>query len=394
MARVLIVLGILVALAAVQWFRPLPAASAQAALPSTFQVPGAAPRIPWPTAGQAALAVQGVGLIGTAGPQTPQPIASLAKIMTAFLVLKHHPLGPGQNGPMIAITPADVARYQQDKAGGQSVTKVAVGESLTERQALEALLLPSGNNIAWLLSRWVAGSQAAFVQDMNAEARQLGMRHTHYTDASGVKASTISTAKDQVTIAEAAMALPTFRHLVALPQVTLPVAGTVYNVNYFLGQDGIMGVKTGSTGQAGGCYVFSAYRTARGHRVLVIGAVLGQGGLQPLFTALRAGRGLLNAAGTFLTTDRVVVKGQPVATVNAPWPESMAVRAQKTITIVGWPGLRGHFRFHADRLGPSVKAGTLVGQLMVQWGQRQTQMALKAPKTLPAPSIRWRLTRL
>lgn len=394
MSRGLLVLLILAALVAVQLFRPVPYVSAATALPTTFRVPGSAPNIPWPSAGEAALAVQGVGLIGQSGSQTPRPIASLAKIMTAFLVLQKHPLSPGQNGPSITITAADVARYQQDYNGGQSVSLVAAGEVLTERQALEALLLPSANNIAWVLSRWIAGSQSAFVQEMNAEARKLGMKHTHYTDASGVRASTVSTARDQLTIAEAAMAIPTFRHIVSMPQATIPVAGTVYNVNYFLGKSGIIGVKTGSTGHAGGCYVFAAYRTVGNQKVLVIGSVLGQGGVQPLFTALRAGRALLNAAGSLLTTDRVLVKGQPAATIRAAWTGPMTVTTSKTVTFIGWPGMTGHIHFVAQPMGHAVKAGNTVGELIVTLGQQQSQDQLRAPKTLAPPSAKWRLTRL
>ena len=74
---------------------------------------------------------------------------------------------------MIAVAAADAAVYAGDQRQGQSVVKVAAGEKLTERQALEAMLIPSGNNIASLLARWDAGSEAAFAAKMNTRARQL-----------------------------------------------------------------------------------------------------------------------------------------------------------------------------------------------------------------------------
>jgi D-alanyl-D-alanine carboxypeptidase (penicillin-binding protein 5/6) len=98
----------------------------------------------------------------------PVPIASLAKIMTAYVVLRDRPLIAGGQGPAIAVQPADVAAYARDSMQGQSVVRVVAGEKLTERQALEAMLIPSGNNIADLLARWDAGSQAAFAAKMNA----------------------------------------------------------------------------------------------------------------------------------------------------------------------------------------------------------------------------------
>ena len=75
--------------------------------------------------------------------------------------------------------------------------RVRAGEKLTERQALEAMLIPSGNNIAWMLARWDAGSDGAFVATMNARARSLGLRQTRYADASGADPATVSTAADQ-----------------------------------------------------------------------------------------------------------------------------------------------------------------------------------------------------
>ena len=117
---------------------------------------------------------------------------------------------------------------------------------MTERQALQALLLPSANNIAAVLARWDAGSADRFVARMNATARSLGMTHTRYTDPSGYDDATVSTAADQVRIVDRAMRLPVFASIVATPSATLPVAGTVHNTNTLLGHDGFVGVKTGS----------------------------------------------------------------------------------------------------------------------------------------------------
>ena len=116
---------------------------------------------------------------------------------------------------------------------------IAAGEQLTERQALQALLLPSANNIAAVLARWDAGSADRFVARMNATARSLGMTHTRYTDPSGYDDATVSTAADQVRIVDRAMRLPVFASIVAIPSATLPVAGTVHNTNTLLGRTGL-----------------------------------------------------------------------------------------------------------------------------------------------------------
>ena len=110
---------------------------------------------------------------------------------------------------------------------------------------------------------------------MNARARSLELRRTRYTDASGTDPATVSTASDQFRLTLRALQIPAFRQIVAMPQVTLPVAGVAYNVNAGLGHDGIVGVKTGSTSAAGGCLAFAAIRTVAGGQVTIVGIVLG-----------------------------------------------------------------------------------------------------------------------
>jgi D-alanyl-D-alanine carboxypeptidase (penicillin-binding protein 5/6) len=165
---------------------------------------------------------------------------------------------------------------------------IAAGEQLTELQALQALLLPSANNIAAVLARWDAGSAERFVARMNATARSLGMTHTRYTDPSGYDDATVSTAADQVRIVDRAMRLPVFASIVATPSATLPVAGTVHNTNTLLGRNGFVGVKTGSTAAAGGCFAFRANRWIDGKRTTITGVVLGQPGLGAAFATAAA----------------------------------------------------------------------------------------------------------
>jgi D-alanyl-D-alanine carboxypeptidase (penicillin-binding protein 5/6) len=230
----------------------------------------------WPPEGEAAVAVEGIGSLGASGGASPVPIASLAKVMTAYLVLKDHPLDPGENGFELEVSSADVEETQQRVDLGQSVVAVEAGEVLSERQALVALLLPSANNVAALLAVHEAGSVDAFVAEMNEATAELGMRSTRYTDPSGFEDTTVSTAADQIRLARAAMADPTFARIVALPSAWLPVAGEVANYNELVGHEGFVGIKTGSDQAAGGCLLF-ARRIHLGARTLtVLGVVLGQ----------------------------------------------------------------------------------------------------------------------
>jgi D-alanyl-D-alanine carboxypeptidase (penicillin-binding protein 5/6) len=242
----------------------------------------------WPPQGQAAVVLTGRSQVQAGPNQHPAAIASVAKVMTAYLVLRDHPLRPGQDGPTITLTDADVADTDRRRRQQESVVSVAAGEQLTERQALQALLLPSANNIAAVLARWDAGSENRFVARMNATARSLGMSRTRYTDPSGYDDTTVSTAADQVRLVDRAMRLPVFAGIVAAPSASLPVAGTVHNTNALLGRNGFVGVKTGSTAAAGGCFAFRAIRRIDGKRTTITGVVLGQPGHDRIAAGLAA----------------------------------------------------------------------------------------------------------
>jgi D-alanyl-D-alanine carboxypeptidase (penicillin-binding protein 5/6) len=248
----------------------------------------AVPSTVWPAYGQAAFVQRGQSQVQAGPNQHTAAIASVAKVMTAYLVLRDHPLRLGEDGPTITLTDADVADTDRRLRQRESIVSIAAGERLTERQALQALLLPSANNIAAALARWDAGSAARFVARMNATARSLGMTHTRYTDPSGYDDATVSTAADQVRIVDRAMRLPVFASIVATPSATLPVAGIVHNTNTLVGRNGFVGVKTGSDDAAGGCFAFRAIRWTDGERTTITGVVLGQPGHNQIAAGLAA----------------------------------------------------------------------------------------------------------
>jgi D-alanyl-D-alanine carboxypeptidase (penicillin-binding protein 5/6) len=232
------------------------------------------PRSEWPTQGQAAIVLG--GRVPAASPhQEPAPIASLAKVMTAYLVLQRYPLGDGEAGFTMTVSPAQAEAVAEEADEGQSVVPVRAGERLTERQLLEALLIPSGNNIARMLAAEVGGGEADFVEAMNDEAGELGMAHTTYTDPSGFDPGTVSTAADQLRVFRAAMRYPVFRRVVSMESASLPVVGTVTNFNPLVDQ-GYAG-KTGSDSAAGGCLAFFTRVTVGGERRTAVGVVMGQG---------------------------------------------------------------------------------------------------------------------
>jgi serine-type D-Ala-D-Ala carboxypeptidase (penicillin-binding protein 5/6) len=401
-SRVLIA-GAVVVVAAVAWvggqlLRPVPPMTLAASVTTMRVLPGPAPRPDWPGRAEAAVGLPGTGLLGTHGGGQPVPIASLAKIMTAYLVLSGHPLPAGGSGPAITVTAADASVYASDQRQGQSVVRVTPGETLTEQQALEAMLIPSGNNIASLLARWDAGSQRAFVAKMNAQARSLGLRQTRYADASGADPATVSTAADQFRLTVLALQIPAFRQIVAMPQVTLPVAGLAYNVNAALGHDGITGVKTGSSSQAGGCLAFSASRTVAGSQVMIVGVVLGVPATpaQPseLGGVISASENLLGSIAGDLEHVQVIEPGAVLGSVSSSWTAGPAAVAATGIAVTAWPGTPVTVTVTPRPLGHAISQGQPVAQAAVTVGSQVRHITLDASQAAPAPSVRWLLTRL
>lgn len=372
----------------------VPALRVRATLPSALTIPGPSPKIAWPREGQAAVEVEGVGSFGASGASSPAPIASAAKVMTAYLTLREHPLSPGQSGFTMTVTPAQVTEERRRAAVEESVVPVKAGERLSERQALLALMLPSGNNIAAMLAVHDAGSVEAFVARMNAQARALGMRSTTYTDPSGFKHSTVSTATDQLKLAEVAMRNPTFASIVDQPAARLPVAGMVFNYNSLVGQEGYVGVKTGSDGAAGGCLVFAKRISVSGHRFLVLGVVLGQRGGEIIQAALASARRLGNSAAAALRPRTVLPAGSRVLAIRSVDGSHAAARTSRPLREIGWPGLRVPVTVTIAHRGTSVSAGEDLASVQTHGPLRSRVAATTSRPLATTLSLGWRLAHL
>jgi D-alanyl-D-alanine carboxypeptidase (penicillin-binding protein 5/6) len=313
--------------------------------------------------------------------------------MTAYVVLRDHPLALGAAGPAIPVTAPTIAGDRAAAATQQSVVPVESGETLTELQALEGLLVAQGNDMATLLTDWDATSSAAFVAKMNADAHALGLRSTTFTDPSGLDPGSVSTPADLIRLGEAAMTIPVFRAIVAMPQVTLPLAGLVYNFDYDLGHDGIVGIKTGSDAAAGGCFLFLAQESVGGHTVTLVGAVLGQTGFSPISTALSDAELLTHDAFASIHSFPLLRQGSVVGTISTAWGSSDPSLASGA-SVVGWPGLSVPVQDDVKTLSVPVASHARIGALGVGPADQRVEVALHASRLLPGPSPVWRLTRL
>jgi D-alanyl-D-alanine carboxypeptidase (penicillin-binding protein 5/6) len=358
-----------------------------------LRVPGGPPVLAWPRGGQAAIEVEGVGGFASARSLRPVPIASVAKIMTAYLVLREHPLTRRRQGFTLTITRADVADEQRRVALDESTVNVRAGERITEHEALQALLLPSANNIAVLLAIHDAGTLAAFVARMNATAHALGMRATTYTDPSGFSPETISTATDQLRLTRVAMNDVAFATIVAEPSAVVPVAGRVKNINALVGTDGYIGVKTGSDGAAGGCLVFAKQITVAGRGLTILGAVLGQHQGPPIEAVLAAARRLGDSLAAAVHVETVLPAGTRVLNASSADGRHTTALTRAALREIGWGGLEVALGLTVHVPGGGVRAGRRMATLSVTGASRASSGAFSA-RSVGGPSLGWRLANL
>ncbi|MFI8238952.1 D-alanyl-D-alanine carboxypeptidase [Streptomyces sp. NPDC085866] len=382
--------------AVVQAFRPLPQPTLALTAKGTYTFDGGKADIPWPSTGQAALDVQGIGTFGSSGTQKPVPIASVAKVMTAYLILREHPLKSGEDGPKIKI---DKPAEEQSDAGQESTVPVTAGDSISEREALEAILLPSANNVARLLARWDSGSEKAFVTKMNAAAKKLGMTNTTYTDPSGLTDSTVSTAVDQVKLAKKAMEQPAFREVAAMMSYVDYKGVKHNNYNRLVGYNNVVGIKTGTTTSALGNLVFAAKQQVGGETRTIIGAAMRQpaGGSDNTIISgvLDAGDKLIRAAQGALKSATILKKGDVVGYVDDGLGGRTPIVATKDVTAAGWAGLKVKLSFTSDTVPHTAKAGTKVGSLTVGDGSAgAVTVPVALQKDLTEPGFTDKLTRL
>ena len=386
---------LLIVFVTAQALRPLPDPELALTARPSFTFEGDRPALPWPAEGQAYVEIPGLGSLGSSGEQKPVPIASVAKVMTAYVILRDHPFKQGAKGKTLTVDAKAVSDYRTGKAGQESVVEVTEGQKISEYEALQALMLPSANNIARLLARWDARSEKAFVAKMNDAAKDLGMKNTRYTDPSGLTRSTVSTASDQVKLGKKAMEDPVFREISRQPFYTDSKGNKQHNYNQLIPYTGI-GIKTGTSTAAGGNLLFAAEKPVGGTTQLIIGAALGQHRAPIIDTVTAASKLLIQAAQDSLVSHTVVRKGQVVGQVDDGLGGTTPVVATKDVKAVGWPGLKVDLGLTDDgnRIPHEAKAGTKVGTLTVGSGPGQVRVPVEIQDDLVEPEFGSRLTRI
>lgn len=188
------------------------------------------------------------------------PIASLTKLMTAYIILNEK-----DTETVVTVSP---------RAASETGSRMGLynGEQIKVKDLLYGMLIKSGNDAAVALAEHHSGSEAAFVEHMNKRAAELGLDATYFEDASGLS-NNYSSAKDLAALSSRLVRYDAIREIVHNKTYTVTsIDGYEHkltNTNIILGQLGIIGLKTGKTPAAGECLI-SLARTAEGKEVLSV----------------------------------------------------------------------------------------------------------------------------
>jgi D-alanyl-D-alanine carboxypeptidase (penicillin-binding protein 5/6) len=342
----------------------------------------------WPVIGSAAIDIPALG-VTRSWHNSVVPIASLTKLMTAYVVLKRFPLALGGTGPCITVSDEQVLDYEQEKTADESAVIVEEGEPLCEITLLDGMLVHSAANYADILETMVSASPADFVELMNHTAAQLGLRHTHYADDAGISDDSVSTALDQAKLAALLMKSPLVRSIVAQTSVDLPVSGYENSFTPFVGMDHVVGIKSGRTDAAGGCDILALAFRQGGRERIVYAVVLGQRGGDLLGPAGNAALALAQTA-LALRSVHTFAKGTVLGTIGFGHHDVPFALA-RTSHLYVWAEARGAvIRHRMRRLTTSIRRGEVVGWMLVSGVKRP--LALVALRSVAQPTLWERIT--
>ena len=227
-----------------------------------------ADRLTWPESGHGALVWGDLEVSSPGAPAGPLRPGSIAKIITALVVLERAPLEGDQEGPAFLLTEADTARAVSLASDDAATAPAPAGTTVTERQALALALVSSACNYAELIAERIYGSLPAFLDAAQRWLTDHGLDDTYLADACGVSPQTVSTADDLLTLAAIAHADPVVATIAAQPFVMAPDGSFSKSLNTLLGVDGVDGLKTGHPGDEG--YLLIATAPVEGQNATVL----------------------------------------------------------------------------------------------------------------------------
>jgi D-alanyl-D-alanine carboxypeptidase (penicillin-binding protein 5/6) len=366
---------------------PVPSAHADVVADLQSATQPAAPVLP--SFGSSAIAAVGLdGVLAKSGPQTPRQMASVTKIVTTLVVLEAKPLQPGEPGPTITFTQKDVQILSDVVAQNGSWQPVQAGWKVSERAAIETMLIPSANNYAESLAIWAYGSVPKYVAAARAFLRAHHLNGMSIVDTNGLSAGDTSTPTDLVALGELALRNPIVAAVVQKSSADEPNVGTLSNTNELLGHHGVNGIKTGTYDMVKANLLFSAKVTVGTRTVQLVGVILGAKDHRTLDARVPA---LLASVTKGLHDLTLAKRGQAFATYTTNWgPVGKAVAAKDVSRLVY--GRASMTREAAVWPITGGRKGERVGSVGYVLNGKRISIRLVLDRDVLAAPVWWRLT--
>jgi D-alanyl-D-alanine carboxypeptidase (penicillin-binding protein 5/6) len=376
--------------------------AAVAAATSTFTVPDVAPG----PAAAIAMSPEGASVISVAGAEDylpaeasgnwmasggddARPIASITKLITALVVLSAKPLsGADDPGPSITFSKADHALYDKYYVLGATIAPMPTGITMSQHQALEAMLIPSASNYAEAVAGWAFGSQSAFLGAARDWLAANGMTNTTVVDPTGLDSGNTSTPTDMMTLARLAVANPAIVQIVAMPTLNVPGIDQMANTNDLLGSGGVSGLKTGTLNDASNLLFTANLPVGLDQPLSVTGVVLGGFSHESVNLDVTA---LLSSIARGFHDVPVATDGQVVGTYTTAWGDSAQMVVKGDASIFAWSDTPVTADLHTVPL-TSGASGDEVGTLTLRAGPQRVDVPVVLDGSISPPDQWWRLT--
>jgi D-alanyl-D-alanine carboxypeptidase len=324
--------------------------------------------ISWPHYGQSAIATDDYGNIEDYGSKQQQPTASTAKIITALAILQEKPISVNSDIPNVVLGQSDVDLYTYYASHNGSNVKVVAGESITEYQALEAIMLPSSNNMADSMAIWAFGSLTNYQKYATKMLKSFGLSNTTIgIDACGFSATTKSTAHDLAIIGLKALNNPVLASIVKQQSAIIPVVGAINNVNQLLkDHNDIIGIKTGNTDEAGGVFVLGGVQDFDGHKQNIVTVVMGAADVS---TAQNDAYSLFNSAEQNFKYQKIISTNQNMGYYSVPLSsDKYYIKTKSDYSMFVWSSTVPSIEFELKSI--HINTNDDVGYVLVKLNQK------------------------
>lgn len=381
------------------WALTAPLGSPQGAWSAPPAPASAAAAIALPTEGASAISISGAdaylgpeasGIWTSSGTNEPRAIASISKLITALVVLEAKPLaGVDDLGPTITFSEADHDLYDEYYVLGATIAEMPAGSSMSLRDALATMLIPSASNYAEAISTWAYGSQGAFLRATREWLAARGLTGTTIVEPTGIDPRNTSTPSDLIAIGKLAAAHPVIAKITGTVSFSHPEIGVVSNTNDLLGAEGITGLKTGNLGEGSYNLLYTAtLDVGASERLSVTGVMLGGATRQSLGSDVVD---LLASIRDGFQTVPLVARGDTVGSFSTPWGEHVEVAVAESASMFTWSDTP--ITMTVESKDPADYAdGEVIGTITWTAGPHTATADVHIVGDIAPPTAWWRLT--